>query len=62
MRLEAQECTNYLGREPGGELAAVCDGAGGDKTDGSTRRAIVQQRERLRHEVLTVALQRHGDR
>ena len=62
MRLEAQECSNYLGRELVGELAPVCDGAGGDKTDGSTRRAIVQQREGLRHEVLTLALQRHGDR
>ena len=55
-------CSNYLGRELGGELAAVCEAAGGDRTDGSTRRAIVQQREGLRHDVLTLALQRHGDR
>ena len=62
MRLEAQECSNYLGKELGGELAAVCDIAGGERTEGSTRRAIVQQREGLRHDVLSLALQRHGDR
>ena len=62
MRIEAQECSTYLGKELGGELAPNCDRAGGDKTDGSTRWAIVQQREGLRHEVLTLALQRYADR
>ena len=62
MRIDAQECSNYLRKELGGELALICDRAGGDKTDGSTRRAIVQQREGLRHEVLTLALGRHADR
>jgi hypothetical protein len=49
MRLEARECSNYLGKELVGDLAPICRRAGGDKTDGSTRRAIVQQREGLRH-------------
>ena len=43
MRLEAQECSVYLGKGLGGELVAVSDRAGDDKTDG-TRRAVVQQR------------------
>ena len=62
MRLEAQECSNYLGKELVGELAPICRRSGGDKTDGSTRSAIVQQSEGLRHEVLTLALSRHADR
>ena len=62
LRFEAQQCSNYLGKDLVGELAAVVARAGGENTDGSTRRAIVQQREGLRHEVLSLALQRHGDR
>ena len=62
LRLEANECCNYLGKELTGELSVSVERAGGDKTDGSTRRAAVQQREGLRHEVLTLALKRHGDR
>ena len=33
-----------------------------DRTDGSPRSLIGQQRERLRHEVLTWAMQRHPER
>jgi hypothetical protein len=33
-----------------------------ERTDGSPRSLIVQQRERLRHEVLTLAMQRHPER
>ena len=62
MRLEAMQCYSYLGKESAGELAVVCEKAGGDKTDGSTRRVIVKQREGLRHEVLTLALQRRHNR
>ena len=46
----------------GGELAARAVTAGLDRTDGSTRRLAVQQRESLRHEVVSLALERHADR
>ena len=36
--------------------------AGHENTDGSTRSALVQQRQGVRHQVLTMALERHGDR
>ena len=62
IRLEAQQCCNYLGKELEGELALVSVKAGGDNDDGSTRRAVVQQRQGLRHEVLSKSLERHGDR
>ena len=51
-----------VGKQLEGELAASTESAGLDRTDGSTRSLIVQQREGLRHEVLTLALQRHSDR
>ena len=62
IRLEAQQCCNYLGKELEGELSVVLVKAGGEKDDGSTRRAVVQQRQGLRHEVLSKSLERHGDR
>ena len=62
LRIEAQQCCNYLGKELEGELSVVLVKAGGEKDDGSTRRAVVQQRQGLRHEVLSKALERHGDR
>ena len=51
-----------MGKELEGELAATTEAAGADRSDGSTRRLIVQQREGLRHEVLTLGLERHADR
>ena len=62
IKQEAEECCTFLGRELEGELAATTVAAGADRTGGSTRRLIVQQREGLRHEVLTLGLQRHADR
>ena len=62
LRQEAEQCYAYLGKQFEGELAAVAAAAGSDRTDGSTRRLVVQQRESLRHEVLTLALERHTDR
>ena len=62
IRLEAQTCSNYLGKELEGVLAVVAVKAGQDNTDGTTRRSVVQQREGLRHEVLTLGLVRHADR
>ena len=51
-----------LGNQLEGEFAASTESAGLDRTDGSPRSLIVQQRERLRHEVLTWAMQRHPER
>ena len=62
MRQEAQQCTNYLDKELEGELSVVAEKAGKDSVDGSTRSAVVQQRNGLRHEVLSMALEKHGDR
>jgi hypothetical protein len=62
LQQEAQECSTFLGKQLEGELAASTESAGLDRTNGSTKSLIVQQREGLRHEVLTLALQRHGDR
>ena len=50
-----------MGKELKGELAGTTEAAGADRSDGSTRRLIVQQREGLRHEVLTLGLERHAD-
>ena len=62
LRQEAEQCYAYLGKQLEGELAFTAAAAGSDRTDGSTRRLVVQQRESLRHEVLTLALERHTDR
>ena len=61
----ADEATNIwqcLGKEPCGVLSAKVECAGGNNVDGSTRREVVEQREGLRHELLTWALARHPDR
>ena len=62
LQQDTQACSTFLGKQLEGELAASMESAGLDRTDGSTRSLIVQQREGLRHEVLTLALQRHCDR
>ena len=59
---EAEQSCTYLGKELEGELGMGVEKAGQDKTDGSTRRGVVQQREGLRQEVMTLALQRHRER
>ena len=62
LQQEAEQCCTFLGKQLEGELHASTESAGLDRTDGSTRSLIVQQRESLRHEVMTLALQRHPER
>ena len=62
LKQEAEECCLFLDKELDGELAAVTVSAGELRQDGSTRRLIVQQREAFRHEVMSLALERHTDR
>merc|ERR1711989_286684 len=59
---EARNIWDYLGLEPSGALADPLDGVGGNSLDGSTRTKIVQEREGLRHQMLTKALKAHPDR
>ena len=58
---EARQCTEYLGQELGGALAVAVEGVGEGSVDGSTRRAVIQQREELRGSVMKVALSRLTD-
>ena len=58
---EARQCAHYLDQELGGALAVPLEGVGEGSVDGSTRRAVVQQREELRGTVLEVALSRLTD-
>ena len=44
---EAIQCAHYLDQELGGALAVPLEGVGEGSVDGSTRRAVVQQREEL---------------
>ena len=48
--------------EPNGVLSATLEEVGGSSVDGSTRTKLVQQREGLRHQLLTLALSRHHKR
>ena len=59
LRLEAAACLKFLGKDLSGPLAVRCQEAGDESTDGSTRRKVVEQREGLRHEILTEALSKH---
>ena len=58
---EAEKIWECLGKEAEGALSAAVESAGGCNVDGSTRREVVEQREGLRHELLTWALARHPD-
>ena len=62
LREEARETCEVLGKELTGALAEEVVRAGGKSCDGSTRRLIVAERESLRHQLLTRALERHPDR
>ena len=53
---EARQCSTFLDQDLEGQLAVEVEGIGGDSVDGSTRRAVVQQREELRGGVLKEAL------
>ena len=59
---EATQYANYLGVELEAPLSSEVDSAGDSQVDGSTRRKLVQQRESLRHQVLTKALKDYPDR
>ena len=51
-----------LGKEVEGPLAKQVVSAGGKNSDGSTWRLVVEQRESLRHQLLSKALAEHQDR
>ena len=53
---------DFLEEEPSGVLSATLEEVGGCSVDGSTRTKVVQQREALRHQLLSLALSRHHNR
>ena len=59
---EARATWTFLEEEPHGILKERLEEVGGSSVDGSTRTKIVQQREGMRHQLLTVALKRHPDK
>ena len=59
---EAAQYASYLDVALESPLSSAVECAGGCSVDGSTRRKLVQQRESLRHQVLTKALKEHPDR
>ena len=59
---EAVTTWAFLGVEPSGPLSAILEEVGGGSVDGSTRTRVTQQREGMRHLLLTRALERHPDR
>ena len=61
LQREATQCAEYLGQDLVGTLSVAVEGAGDGSVDGSTRKAVVQQREELRGTVLKVALTRLTD-
>ena len=62
LRQEAAGTWDFLGVEPIGALSVPAEEVGGGSVDGSTRTRLVQQRESMRHQLLTLALERHQDR
>ena len=62
MVAEATATWQYMEEEPSGALSAKLEEVGGSSVDGSTRTKLVQQREGMRHKLLTLALKRHPDR
>ena len=62
LQTEAVQCSHYLAEELVGELASEVENVGQGRSDGSTRRLVTQQREELRHKVLTLGLEKHVDR
>jgi hypothetical protein len=61
LQREARQCCTFLSQDLDGHLATAVEGIGEGSEDGSTRKAIVQQREELRGAVLTEALTRMND-
>ena len=61
LQREAKDMTDYLGEELEGVLAMTVEGFGEGSTDGSTRRKVVERREKLRGSVIGKALELHPD-
>ena len=61
LRLEAEQCTAYLGKELAGALGTGPDVAAELGEGGSSRQMVTEQREELREAVLREALLRHPD-
>ena len=59
---EATATWTYLGVEASGPLSAALEEVGGASVDGSTRTQVTQQREGMRHQLISLALERHPDR
>ena len=58
---EARDIWTALGEEQEGVLSVAVESAGGESVTGSTRKMAVQQLEKLRHQLLTKALEDHPD-
>lgn len=58
LQAEARQCSDYLGQELEGYLAAEVEGVGDGTEDGSTRKKLVEQREEIRGAVLKEVLAR----
>ena len=61
MQEEARQACAYLGEDLTGSLAVPAIGLGEGCKSGHTRALIVEQREKLRAQVLAKALQEHPD-
>ena len=58
---EAQACSDCLGEDLGGPLAALVGSAGIGVAKGSLQHALLEQREALQAKVLAKALHQHPD-
>ena len=61
LRQEANQSSDYLGKEIEGPLQSLVEGAGGGHVDGRTRRELTAWIEDTRAAVLEEALARHSD-
>ena len=59
LQKEYSDMSTYLEQDMEGEMAVKVEGAGGLSTDGSTRRRVTEQREKMRGAVLSKALSLH---
>ena len=58
---EARDIWAALGEEQEGVLSVAVESAGGESVTGCTRKMAVQQLEKLRHQLVTKALENHPD-
>ena len=61
LQVEARECCEYLGKEVEGQLTSSKEGIGDGSVDGSTRAAVVKERDELRAAVFKQALADYAD-